>query len=119
MMHRRIWLAGCSAAVLLMGAGSAAGDEAPVAGAVKAVDPAARTITVEARARGKAREVVIDVRPDTKIVRFVRSTDAQKPGVSEQSAQLEDIQPGWMVSVKTRHEGAREVAEHVRVVHEK
>ena len=119
-MRRRIWLAGWAAVMVFMAAGSVArADEAPIAGAVKAVDPAARTLTVEARARGKAREVVIDVRPETKIVRFVRSTDAQKPGVTEQSAQLEDIQPGWTVSVKTRHEGAREVAEHVRVVHEK
>ena len=32
---------------------------------------------------------------------------------------LDEIKPGWIVSVKTRHDGELEVAELVRVVHEK
>jgi hypothetical protein len=95
----------------------APGDEAPIAGTVKAVDGAARTLTVEARAQGKVRQVVIEVRPATRIVRFVR--EAGGGAFKEQAASLEDLEPGWTVSVTTSHEGTREVAELVRVVHEK
>lgn len=35
------------------------------------------------------------------------------------TAALADIEPGWVVSVKTPHERDKEVAEVVRVVHEK
>jgi hypothetical protein len=92
------------------------GDELPIAGTVKAVDVGARTLTVEARAQGKIREVVIDIRPTTKIVRFAREGGGP---IKEQAAALDDIKPGWTVSVTTRHEGQREVAESVRVVHER
>ena len=91
-------------------------DEAPIAGTVRAVDAGAKTVTVEARAKGKAREVVIHIRPTTKIVRFVR--DGSGP-IQEQTAGLDDLKPGWTVSVTTKHEGHDEVAELVRVVHEK
>ena len=94
----------------------AAADEAPIAGRVTAVDTAAQTLTVESAAGGKTRVVVIDVRPGSKIVRFARSADGN---FTEQSAALADLNPGWMVSVKTRHEGDREIAEVVRVVHER
>ena len=99
------------AVTLIVGmAAVALADQAPIAGVVKAVDATAKTITVDVRARGKVREVVIEMRPETRVVRVVRST--------EQPARLEDIQPGWTVSVTTRHEGSREVAQLVRVIRE-
>jgi hypothetical protein len=91
-------------------------DETPIAGTVTAVDAGAQTLLVEARAKGKTREVVIHVRPTTKIVRFVR--DGTGP-IKEQTARLDDLKPGWTVSVTTKHEGDNEVAEIVRVIHEK
>jgi len=74
-------------------------------------------VTVEVAARGRVRTVVIDVKPETKIIRFARGADGK--GFSEQAATLEDLKPGWMVSVKTHHQGDREVADILRVVHEK
>ncbi len=69
------------------------------------------------RAKGKVREVVIEVRPATKLVRFARVGSG---GVfREQPVPPGDIKPGWTVSVTTKHEGTREVAELMRVVHEK
>ena len=94
----------------------ASGDEAPIAGTVKAVDAGAKTLTVEARAKGKVRDVVIDIRPTTKIVRFARESVSGQ--IKEQAAAFEDLRSGWTVSVTTKHEGHREVAEFVRVVHE-
>jgi hypothetical protein len=105
--------------VTVLGGGVAGADEAPIAGTVKAVDLMARTLTVESSVRGKLRVVVIDVKPTSKIVRFVRSTETSKPGFNEQPAALEDIKAGWTVNVTTRHQGNREVADVVRVVHEK
>jgi hypothetical protein len=93
------------------------GDEVPITGVVTAVDATAKTMTVEARAKGKVRQVVIDIRPTTKIVRFAR--EAPGGAIKEQTATLEDLKPGWTVSVTTKHDGPREVAELVRVVHEK
>lgn len=104
------------AAVVVAVASVAAADEAPIAGRIIAVDSAAQTITVEAAAGGKTRTIVIDVRPASRVVRFARGADGK---FAEQSAALADLRPGWMVSVKTRHEGDREVAELVRVVHER
>ena len=92
-------------------------DEAPITGTVKAVDATKKILTVEASARGKTREVEIDIKPETRIVRFVRGSDGK--GFGEQAATLEDIRPGWTVTVKTNHQGSREVAETVRVVHER
>jgi len=107
-------------AVIILGVSAAAlADEAPIAGTVKSVDAAAGTFLMESTSKGKVREVVIHVRPESKIIRFTRSSDAAKPGFQEQAATLADLKPGWMVSVKTRHEGPKEVADTVRVVHEK
>lgn len=103
--------------VLLSTISAAVADEAPIAGSVKSIDAANRTLTVESAAKGKVRTVVIDVKPETKIVRFVKGADGK--GFAEQAAKLEDLKPGWMVSVKTHHQGDREVADLVRVVHEK
>ena len=91
----------------------ASGDEAPIAGTVKAVDGAARTLTVEARAQGKVRQVVIEVRPATRIVRFVR--EAGGGAFKEQAASLEDLKPGWTVSVWSRA-SIDEYADILRVV---
>jgi hypothetical protein len=95
----------------------ALGDEVPIAGIVTSIDAVARALTVEARAKGKVREVVIEIRPTTRIVRFVR--EAGGGGIKEQAAALEDLKTGWTVSVTTKHDGPREVAEVVRVVHER
>jgi hypothetical protein len=94
-------------------------DEAPIAGTVKSVDTAAGTFLVESTSKGKVREVVIHMRSDSRIVRFTRAPDGGKPGFSEQAATLADLRPGWIVSVKTKHEAQKEVAETVRVVHER
>jgi hypothetical protein len=93
-------------------------DEAPIVGKIKAVDATAQTLTVTSVAKGQTREVVIDVKPGTKIVRFARGSEPGKTAVTEQSAALVDLKPGWTVSVVTRHDGPREVAEQVRVVFE-
>ena len=103
-------------AASLMGA-SAEADEAPIAGILKSVDVGAQTLTVNATARGRAREVVISVKSTTKIVRFVRPPEAGKAFV-EQPVALGDLKPGWTVSVTTRHEGSREVAELIKIVFE-
>ena len=105
-------------AMLFYGAPSL-GDEAPIAGTVKSVDTAAGTMLVESAGKGQVRYVVIHMRADSKVVRLVRSTDASKPGFKEQPATLSDVKPGWTVSVKTKHEGDKEIAEVVRIVYEK
>jgi hypothetical protein len=97
--------------------GVAWADDAPIAGTIKSIDTAAGTITVEAAAKGKVRVVAIDVKPEARIVRFVR--EAGKSGFVERPATLADLKPGWSVSVTTRHEGEREVAEIVKVVFER
>lgn len=104
--------------VVLSTASVVMADEAPIAGLVKAVDTKAQSLTVETAAKGKTRLVIIDVKPETKIIRFVRTTDGNA-GFKEQTAALVDVKPGWTVSVVTRHHGDREVAEVVRIVHEK
>ena len=105
------------AVFVVTGAGRVLGDEAPITGTVKAVDATKKILTVEASARGKTRQVEIEIKPETKIVRFVRTADGK--GFGEQAATLEDIRPGWTVTVKTHHQGSREIAETVRVVHER
>jgi hypothetical protein len=60
--------------------GVAWADDAPIAGTIKSIDTAAGTITVEAAAKGKVRVVAIDVKPEARIVRFVR--EAAKAGSS-------------------------------------
>jgi hypothetical protein len=100
-------------------AGISAADEAPIAGTIKAVDPIARTVTVEAASKGQPRVVVIEIRSTSRIVRFARSSEPGKPGFVEAPATLEELKTGWTVSVTTRHDGDREVAEVLRVVFER
>jgi len=106
--------------VLGMGTvGPVIADEAPISGTVKAVDPAAQTLTVETTAKGKTRTVTILLKPGSRIVKFVRSTEPGKTGFVEQTIALDDLKPGWIVSVTAKHEGDREVAEIVKVVLER
>jgi hypothetical protein len=96
---------------------NARADEAPIAGVVKSVDVGTQTFIVEATAKGKTRQVTIHVRPDSRVVRFVR--DQGRGGFVEQAATLAELKPGWMVNVTTTHEGEREVAQVVRIVLER
>ena len=106
--------------VLGMGTvGSAISDEAPISGTVKAVDLTAQTLTVETTAKGKTRDVIILVKPGSRIVKFARPTEPGKTGFVEQTIALGDLKPGWIVSVTSKHEGDREVAEIVKVVLER
>lgn len=57
---------------------------------MKAVDVAAQTVTLESTAKGKTRQVVVHLKPGARIV-----------------------------SVETKHEGNKEVAEVVKVVLER
>lgn len=109
--------AGLLCMVIVVTAAVVNADEAPISGIVKAVDAANKTITVEASARGRTRQVVIEITPATKIVRFARAADGT--GMKEQSAALEDIRTGWTVTVQAHHKGNREVADTLRVVHER
>jgi hypothetical protein len=94
-------------------------DEAPISGTIKAVNPVAQTVTLETSAKGKTREVTVELRPTSRIVRFVRATEPGQTGFVEQAATLADLKPGWVVSVAARHDGGREVAEVVKVVLER
>ncbi len=94
-------------------------DEAPISGTVKSVDPAGQTLTLQSTAKGKTRDVVIVVKPSSRIVRFARATEPGKTGFVEQAIALGDVKPGWVVSVTAKHEGDREVAEVVKVVVER
>lgn len=104
---------------LLWSIGVAGADEAPIAGTLKAIDPAAQTLTIEATAKGKTRQVTVHLKSESKIVRFTRATEPGKTGFVEQPVALTDLKPGWMVSVTTKHEGNKEVAEIVKVVLER
>ncbi len=95
------------------------GDEAPIAGTVKAIDASAKTLTLHTIAKGKTRDVTILLKPDSKIVKFVRATEPGKTGFLEQPLTLSDPKPGWVVSVSTKHEAGKEVAEVVKVILEK
>jgi len=94
-------------------------DEAPISGTVKAVDAGAQTVTVESTAKGKTRQVVVHLKPGAKIVKFVRSSEPSKTGFVEQALTLADLKPGWVVSVETKHEGGKEVADVIKVVLER
>ncbi len=94
-------------------------DEAPLSGTVKVIDPVAQTVTLETTAKGKTREVTVDIKPASRIVRFTRSAEPGKTGFVEQTATLADLKPGWVVSVTSNHEGGREVADIVKVVLER
>ena len=108
-------------AVILVGALSAPvdADEAPISGTVKAVDPAANTVTLESTTKGKTRTVVVHLKPGAKIVKFNRATEPGKTGFVEQPLPLTDLKPGWIVSAETKHEGNKEVADVVKVVLER
>ena len=99
--------------------GVAVADEAPISGPVKAVDPAAQTLTIETTAKGKARQVVVYLKPGAKVVRYTRATEPGKTGFVEQTVALGDVKPGWIVSVSTKHEGDKEVADLVKIVLER
>jgi hypothetical protein len=99
--------------------GVAFADEAPISGTIKALDVTAQTVTLETTAKGKTREVTIDIKPGSRIVRFTRSSEPGKTGFVEQPATLNDLKPGWVVSVTSKHDGGREVAELVKVVLER
>ena len=94
-------------------------DEAPISGTVKAVDAGAQTVTLESTAKGKTRQVVVHLKPGTKIVKFARSSEPGKTGFVEQALGLTDLKPGWIVSVEAKHEGGKEVADVVKVVLER
>lgn len=94
-------------------------DEAPISGTVKAVDASAQTVTLESTAKGKTRQVVVHVKPGTKIVKFARSSEPGKTGFVEQTLGLTDLKPGWIVSVEAKHESGKEVADVVKVVLER
>lgn len=98
---------------------AATADEAPISGTVKTVDAAAKTLTLQTVAKGKTRDVTIVLKPESKIVKFVRPTDPGKTGFVEQALSLSDLKPGWILSVTTRHEGDKEVADIVKVVLER
>ena len=97
----------------------ACADEAPISGTVKAVDAGAQTVTLESTAKGKTRQVVVLIKPGTKIVKFARSSEPGKTGFVEQALTLADLKPGWIVSVETKHEGGKEIADVVKVVLER
>src|SRR5262245_52448595 len=99
--------------------GVALADEAPISGTVKAIGPVDQTVTLETTAKGKTREVTVDIKPASRIVRFTRSAEPGKSGFVEQTATLVDLKPGWVVSVTSKHEGGREVADIVKVVLER
>ena len=96
-----------------------AADEAPISGTVKSIDAAAKTVTLESTAKGKTRQVVVHLKPGAKIVKFVRAAEPGKTGFVEQPLALTDLKPGWVVSVETKHEGDKEVAELLKVVLER
>ncbi|HSF30533.1 MAG TPA: hypothetical protein VLK82_08700 [Candidatus Tectomicrobia bacterium] len=103
----------------LIWVGVACADEAPISGTVKNIDAVAQTVTLETTAKGKTREVTVDIKPASRIVRFTRATEPGKTGFVEQTGTLGDLKPGWVVSVTTKHEGGREVADSVKVVLER
>ncbi len=108
-----VWL------TILLRIGPMTADEAPISGTVKSADTMAKTITIETTSKGKTRQVSIEIKLATKIVRFVRSSEPGKGGFVEQDVPLTDLKAGWVVSVTATHEGGREVADVVKVILEK
>ena len=99
--------------------GVAWADKEPISGTVKAVDAGAQTVTLESTAKGKTRQVVVHLKPGAKVLKFARSSEPGKTGFVEQALTLADLKPGWVVSVETKHEGDKEVADLVKVVLER
>ena len=106
-------------AIALLASSVALADEAPISGAVKSVDTVAQTVTIESTAKGKTRQVIVYLKPGARVVKFTRSTDPAKLGFVEQVVPLADVKPGWLVSIATKHEGDKEVADLVKVVLER
>ena len=103
----------------LVGAAAAVADEAPISGTVQAIDASANTLRLQTTVKGKTRDVTIVLKPDSKIVKFARATEPGKTGFVEQPLTPSDLKPGWAVSVTTKHEVGKEVAEVVTVILEK
>src|SRR5256712_10008121 len=103
----------------LVGAGSAVADEAPISGTVQAIDASANTLRLQTTAKGKTRDVTIVLKPDWKMVKFARAPKPGPTGFVEQPLTLSDLKPGWVVSVTTKHEAGKEVAEVGTVILEK
>ncbi len=104
---------------IVLGTSAAFPDEEPISGTIKAIDSAAHTLALETTAKGKTRQVTVDIRRHTKILRFVRPTEPGKGGFVEQEVTLGDLRPGWVVSVTAKHDGGREVADVVKIVLER
>ena len=105
--------------IVVLGWGLALADEAPISGTVKSVDATAQTVTIESTSKGKTRQVIVYLKPGARVVKFTRSADPAKPGFVEQIVPLADLQPGWLVSIATKHEDDKEVADVVKVVLER
>jgi hypothetical protein len=104
---------------LILATVAAVADEVPISGTVNAIDTVANTLVLQTTAQGKTRDVTVHIGPQSRIVRFARSTEPGKTGFVELPLALTDLKPGWIVSVTTKHEGGKEVAEIVKVVLEK
>lgn len=59
------------------------------------------------------------LKPGARVVRFIRATEPGKTGFVEHMVALGDVKTGWIVSVATKHEGDKEVADLVKVVLER
>jgi hypothetical protein len=119
-MRQRIsWTPGALILALTVSLTVAHAHDGPVTGVVQAVDAEAMTltVTVQSTGTGTTREVLVHARADTTIVRFTRAAK-KKFAYVEQPATLADLKPGWTVSVTTAHEGEKEVARAIRVLHE-
>ncbi len=103
----------------VLGVSTTFADEAPISGTVKAVDVGARTLTLEVASKGKTRVVIVYMRSEAKVVRFVRPTEPGKTGFVEQEVPLSAVKAGWIASATTKHDGDREVAERVTIVVER
>jgi hypothetical protein len=97
----------------------AVADEGPISGTIKIIDQRAQTMTLQTTSKGNTREVTIDIKPASRIVRFTRAAEPGKSGFVEQTAALGGLKPGWTVNVTTKHEGGREVADLVKVMLER
>jgi hypothetical protein len=63
-------------------------DEALISRTVRSIDPAAQKVTLETTAKGKTRQLMIDIKPASWTVRFTRSTEPGNIGFVEQTAAL-------------------------------
>jgi hypothetical protein len=119
MRQRVAWTAGTLVLALTVWLTVAQAHDGPVTGIIQAVDADAMTMTMTVRSTGMGTtgEVLIHVRADTRVVRFTRAANRRFAYV-EQPSTLADLKPGWTVSVTTTHEGEKEVARLIRMLHE-